>query len=164
MAKARPIPKGYQTVTPGVTIKGADAFITFCKKAFGAKVVTRMAGPDGSVMHAELLIGTSHLMIGEEMPSWGATSAATLGGTPVNLYVYVPNVDAAFKKVVNAGAKVVMPVTNQFWGDRMGAVTDPFGNKWTIATHVEDVSPREMKKRGEAWARQSQKPADKGQK
>jgi PhnB protein len=154
MAKVRPIPKGYHSVTPGLSVQGADAFIKFCKKAFGAKEVMRMAGPGGSVMHAELVIGDSHIMCGEEMPSIGNKSAKTLGGTPVQLYIFVPNCDAVFKKAIAAGAAVRMPMANMFWGDRLGSVIDPFGNTWGIATRIENLTPREMKKRGDAWMKQ----------
>src|SRR5262245_25533120 len=128
MAKVRPVPKGYHSVTPGLAVTGADAFIKFCKKAFGAKEILRMPGPGGSVMHAELKIGDSHVMCGEEMPGMGNRSAKTLGGTPIQLYIYVPNCDAVYKKALKAGATVAMPMDDMFWGDRMGSVLDPFGN------------------------------------
>ena len=153
MPKVKPIPKGYHSVTPGLAVQGADAFIKFCKKAFGAKEISRMKGPGGSVMHAELLIGDSHIMVGDEMPAMGNRSAKTLGGSPVALYVYVEKCDVTFKKAVAAGATVRMPLTDMFWGDRYGQVEDPFGNVWGIATHIEDVSPKEMKKRSAAWAK-----------
>jgi uncharacterized glyoxalase superfamily protein PhnB len=139
-------------------VKDAAAFIRFCKKAFGAREVLRMPGPGGSVMHAELTIGDSHLMVGDEMPGMGNLSAETRGGTPVTLYLYVPKVDAVFRKAVRAGATVRMAVATMFWGDRMGQVVDPFGNVWGIATRVENVSPREMKKRGAAWMAQAPAP------
>jgi PhnB protein len=148
--KVRTVPKGYQTVTPGIAVQGAAAFIAFCKKAFSAKELMRMPGPNGSVMHAEIVIGTSHLMVGDEMPGMNK-SAKTLGGSPVNLYLYVDDCDAAFKKAVKAGATVRMPLENMFWGDRMGQVSDPFGHSWSISTHIEDVSNAEMKKRGKKW-------------
>jgi PhnB protein len=154
MAKVRPVPKGYHSVTPGLAVQGADAFIKFCKKAFGAKEIMRMPGPGGAVMHAELRIGDSHIMCGDEMPGIGNKSAKALGGSPVQLYVFVPKCDAVFKKAVAAGATVRMPVANMFWGDRMGTVVDPFGNTWGIATRIENLTPREMKKRGDAWMKQ----------
>jgi PhnB protein len=150
MAKVRPIPKGYHAVTPGLSVKGAAEFIKFCQKAFGAKVIGRMAGPGGSVAHAELLIGDSHLMCGEEMPG-GNKSAASLSGTPVQLYLHVENCDKVFKKAVAAGASVRMPHGDMFWGDRMGSVVDPFGNVWGISTRIENVSPAEVRKRGKKW-------------
>jgi PhnB protein len=146
--KVKPVPKGYRTVTPGLSVQGADAFIKFCKKAFGAKEVLRMAGPGGSVMHAELEIGDSRIMIGDENPHWGNKSAKTLGGTPLTLHIYVPDCDAMVAKAVKAGATVLMPLADQFWGDRFGTVADPFGNVWAVATHGEDVDAKEMKKRG----------------
>lgn len=151
MPKVRPIPKGYRTVTPGIALKNASEFIKFCKKAFGAKEVLRMAGPNGSVMHAELLIGDSQLMLGDEMPGMGNKSAVTLGGSPVTLHLYVENCDAAFKKAVAAGATAIMPPTDMFWGDRYAKLQDAWGNSWAVATHIEDVSPQEMKKRGKKF-------------
>src|SRR5262249_2433160 len=139
--KARPIPKGYHTLTIGVTVKDAAGLITFCKKAFGAKEIARVPGPGGTVMHADLLIGDSHFMLGDENPMM--KSASALGGTPVTFHIYTENCDAMFKKAVSAGATVVMPLADQFWGDRYGRVLDPFGNMWSVGTHVEDVSPQE---------------------
>jgi uncharacterized glyoxalase superfamily protein PhnB len=146
MPKVKPIPKGYHSVTPGLSVSNADALIKFCKKAFGAKELLRMKGPGGSLMHAEIEIGNSRIMLGDENPAWGTKSAKTLGGTPVSLYIYTDNCDAMFKKAVGAGAAVKMPPTDMFWGDRYGQVEDPFGNLWGIATHVKDVDPKEMKK------------------
>ena len=145
--KVRPIPKEYHSVTPGLAVKDADAFIKFCKKAFGAREMVRMPGPGGGVMHAELQIGDSRIMTGDETPGFATKAARTLGGTPVNLMIYVEKADAVFKKALAAGATVAMPMSDMFWGDRYGCVTDPFGNVWGIATHIEDVPPREMKKR-----------------
>jgi len=153
MAKVRPIPKGYHSLTPGLSVQGADAFIKFCKKAFGAKEKLRMPGPGGSVMHAELTIGDSNVMVGEEMPM-GNKSAKTLGGNPIQLYIYVKNCDAVYKKALAAGATVRMPMADMFWGDRMGSVTDPFGNTWGIATRKKNLTPREMKKAGDAFMAQ----------
>jgi PhnB protein len=152
--KVRPVPKGYHAVTPGLAVRGADKFIAFCRKGFGAKEVMRMPGPGGAVMHAELLIGDSRIMVGDEIPGMSNKSAAALGGSPVTFFVYVEKCDAVFKKAVAAGATVRMPMENMFWGDRMGQVMDPFGNTWAIASRIEDLSPREMKKRGEAWMKQ----------
>ncbi|MFN7920417.1 MAG: VOC family protein [Bryobacteraceae bacterium] len=160
MAKVRPIPKGYTTITPGIAIQGADAFIKFCKKAFGAKEIMRMAGPvKGSVMHAEIEIGNSRFMCGDESPSMGNRSAVTLGGTPVTFHIYVENVDKAFPKAIKAGATAIMPPTDMFWGDRYSQVQDPFGNKWALATHIEDMTPAEMKKRGAKWMKAMASPA-----
>jgi uncharacterized glyoxalase superfamily protein PhnB len=154
MPKVKPIPKGYGTVTPGLAIQGASDFIKFCKKVFGAKEITVMKGPGNSIMHAELQIGTSRIMLGEEMPSFGTISAKTIGGSPVTLNVYVENCDAVFAKALKAGATAVMPPADMFWGDRYARLTDPFGNHWSVATHIEDVSPAEMRKRGKAFAKQ----------
>ena len=147
LKKVRPVPKGYHTVSPALCVQGADAFIKFCKKAFGAKEIMRMTGPGGSVMHAEIEIGDSRLMVGDENPQWGNKSAKTLSGTPVTLHIYVPDCDAVVAKAVKAGATVGMPLADQFWGDRYGSVVDPFGNVWGVGTHIEDVDDKEIKKR-----------------
>src|SRR5687768_11632506 len=143
-SKVGPIPKGYHSVTPGLALRDTAAAIEFYKKAFGAKEKARMLGPDGKVMHAELQIGNSQIMVGEEMPQMGHPSPQTLGGTAVNLYVYVNNVDKAFEQAVKAGATIVMPVTDMFWGDRHGAVKDPFGHGWGLATRKRNLSSKEM--------------------
>ena len=153
MLKVRPIPKGQHIVTPGLAVQGADGFIKFCKKAFGAKELHRLSGPGGSVMHAEIEIGDSRIMVGDESPGMGNKSAKTLGGSPVSLHVYTKECDAVFKKAVAAGATPLMPPTDMFWGDRYGRIEDPFGNTWGIATHIEDVTPQEMKKRAKAFAK-----------
>ena len=159
MAKVRPVPKGYHTLTPGLSVRDAGGFIKFCKKAFGAKEVDRMLGPGGSIMHAELTIGDSHIMCGEEMPGMGGKSAATLGSTPVQLYIYVENCDKVFKKAVAAGGTVTMPLADMFWGDRMGSLVDPFGNRWAVSTRIENMSPAEMRKRGKKWMAEMAKQA-----
>jgi PhnB protein len=125
---------------------GARA-IDFYKRAFGATELFRMPTPEGKIAHAELQLGTSRLMLASEYPEMGAKSPATLGGSPVGLYVYVEDADNGFARAVDAGAKVERPLQNQFYGDRSGTVRDPFGHQWTIATHVEDVSPEEMERR-----------------
>lgn len=147
MAKVKPVPKGYHTLTAGLTVQDAAAFIKFCKKAFGATEVMKMAGPGGSIMHADLLIGDTHIMCGDEMPGMGKQSAKSLGNTPLTLHIYVADCDAALKKALKAGATVRMPMADMFWGDRYGTVEDPFGNVWALATHIEDVDPKEMKRR-----------------
>ncbi len=135
-------------MTASITIGGADGFIKFCKKAFGAKELMRMKGPGGSVMHSELQIGDSRIMVGDEMPGpMGKKSAKALGGTPLTLFLYVPDCDAVVAKAVKEGAVTRMPLTDMFWGDRYGTLEDPFGNIWGIATHIEDVDPKEMTKR-----------------
>ena len=140
--------EGYQTVTAALTVRnGADA-IEFYKKAFGAEEIMRVPGPDGkSLMHAEIRVGNSRIMLGDESPAMGCLAPVTLGGPGGSLYVYVPDVDAAFKRAVAAGAKVLMPVTDMFYGDRFGQVEDPSGHRWGLATHVEEVAPEEMMRR-----------------
>jgi PhnB protein len=147
----KPIPPGYHTVTPYLTVKGAGQAIEFYKRAFGAQEVERMAGPDGkSVMHAELKIGDSIVMLSDEFPQMGTRSPQTLGGSSGYLFLYVSDVDAAFKRAVDAGAKATMPPADMFWGDRFAKVSDPFGHEWGMATHKEDLSPEEIRKRGQA--------------
>jgi PhnB protein len=149
MSKVSYIPKDYNTVTPYLIIKGAAQAIEYYKKVFGATETVRMNGPDGKVGHAELKIGNSHIMLADENPSMGQghTSAATIGQSPVSLYVYLPDVDAVVKRATAEGAKVLKPVEDQFYGDRSGFIQDPFVHLCGIATHVEDVSPQEMKER-----------------
>jgi Uncharacterized protein conserved in bacteria len=146
----KPIPDGYHTVTPYIVCRGAAKAIEFYAKAFGAKEMFRMPMPDGSIAHAEIQIGDSMLMLGDENPEMGAVSPQTLNGTPVNIFLYVKDVDAAFQQAVKAGATSVMPPTDMFWGDRYSKLTDPFGHSWSIATHKEDVAPEEMGKRAAA--------------
>ena len=156
--KVSPIPKGYHTVTPGLAVRNAAQAIEFYKKAFGAKEKARMYGPDGkTIMHAEIKIGDSHIMLGEEMPQMNHLSPQTLNGTPVNLYVYVKDLDKVFNQAVKAGATVAMPVMDAFWGDRNGQVIDPFGHKWGIATRKRDVSEKEMRKAAQEWFAQQAK-------
>ena len=149
--KVKPIPEGYHAITPYLSIKGASDAIEFYKAAFGATEIMRFDGPGGSVCHAEIKIGDSPVMLGDENPEWGAVSPQTLGGTPAGLCIYVPNVDEVFNQAVATGAKVERPVQDQFYGDRSGTVIDPFGHKWTVATHIEDVSAEEMQRRMAAW-------------
>lgn len=149
--KVSPIPQGYHTATPYLVCRDAGRAIDFYVKAFGAKEVVRMPGPDGKVMHGEFRIGDSMVMIGEEMPAYGAKSPQSLGGSPVNIFLYVPNVDKAFAQAVAAGCTVTMPLADQFWGDRYGKLSDPFGHLWGLATHTEDVAPKEMARRQEEF-------------
>lgn len=148
---AKPIPDGYHTVTPYLYVKGAADAIEFWKKAFGATEVLRMPGPDGTVMHAEIKIGDSILMLAEEMPEWGNKSPKTLGGPSGGYCIYLNDVDAAFAKAIAAGATVLRPVQDQFYGDRSGTVTDPFGHTWTLATHKEDLTPEQITQRFEEF-------------
>jgi PhnB protein len=145
-----PIPSWFRGPTPYLVVKGAASAIDFYVKAFGARESVRMPGPGGTVMHAEIEIAGGRVMLSDEMQ--GARSPKSLGGTPVSLFLYVRDVDAAFKQAVAAGAKEKTPPSTMFWGDRWGALTDPFGHEWQIATHVEDVSPQEMQKRMAALA------------
>jgi PhnB protein len=142
-----PIPAGYHSVTPYITVRGAAKAIEFYKAAFGATEIMKFAMPDGTVAHAEVEIGGSRIMLGDEMPAYGNRGPESLGGASGGLCIYLPNVDAAFAKAVAAGAKVFRPVQDQFFGDRSGTVIDPFGHVWTLATHVEDVSAEEMYRR-----------------
>jgi PhnB protein len=147
MNKVSYIPKEYHSVTPYLVIKGAAQAIDYYKKVFGATEVVRMDGPDGRVGHAELQIGDSRIMLADENPQMGYKSASTIGASPVSLYLYMPDVDSVVKKAVAEGAKILKPVETQFYGDRSGFFQDPFGHQWGVATHVEDVSPQEMKER-----------------
>ena len=148
--KIRAIPDGYHTITPHLVIKGAEKAVEFYQKAFGAELKGGVfKGPDGKVMHAELRIGDSTLMLADEFPGMGDTlSPQTLGGTTSTLNIYTDNVDQLFDRAIKAGARVTMPLANQFWGDRYGQVKDPFGHAWALAQHVEDVAPAEMERRG----------------
>jgi PhnB protein len=148
MVKA--IPDGYHTVTPYLTIRNATAALDFYKKAFGADELFRIASPQGKIGHAEIRIGDSAIMLSDEFPEMGATSPQSLNGSPVMLHLYVEDADALITRAVNAGARLDRPVANQFYGDRGGMVTDPFGHKWWIATHVEDVPPDELERRAAA--------------
>jgi PhnB protein len=149
-----PIPAGYSTVVPYISMKGASDAIAYYKKAFGAEELVRMPMPDGKVGHAELKIGDSIVMLADEMdhPDAIAKSPPTLGGVTAGLCLYVADCDALFNRAVEAGGKVRRPLTNQFYGDRSGTVEDPFGHIWTISTHVEDVPPEEMRRRMEQFA------------
>lgn len=141
------IPEGYSSVTPYLVIDGAAEAIEFYKEAFGAIEVMRMPGPGGKIGHAEIKIGDSFIMLADEHPEQGHRGPKSIGGTPVGLMIYVPDVDSMFRKAVSLGAKETRPVEDQFYGDRSGSLTDPFGHNWMISTHVEDVSPEEMERR-----------------
>lgn len=144
------IPDGYHTLTPYLVVKGAREALAFYQKALGATELYSMPGPDGSVMHAELQVGTSRLMLAEENPETGTKSPESVGGSPVSVFIYTENVDDLVKQAAAAGATVTMPAADQFWGDRMGAFQDPFGHQWTAATHTEDVPIEEMENRMKA--------------
>jgi PhnB protein len=142
----KPVPEGYHTLTPFLTVRDAVRAIEFYKQAFGAQERGVMKGPDGKVMHAELMIGDSIVMLSDEFPEFGALSPESSGGAGMGLHIYVDGVDAAFDRAVKAGAQVEMPVSDQFWGDRYGKLKDPFGHKWSIATHTKDMSGDEIKR------------------
>jgi PhnB protein len=150
----KPIPDGYHSVTPYLIISGAGAAIEFYKRAFGATELLRMPGPGGKVMHAEIKIGDSPIMLADEMPEMGYRGPQALGGTPVSIMLYVQDVDKTFNQAVAAGAKVMRPLQDQFYGDRSGTVTDPYGHVWTIGTHKEDLTPEEIDRRFEAQMKQ----------
>src|SRR5437016_4831980 len=155
--QVKPVPEGYHTVTPYLTVNDGARAIDFYKRAFGAQETVRMDGLPGKIGHAELKIGDSMIMLSDEMPGGGCRAPQSLGGTTVNLFLYVTDVDSAFDQAVKAGAKADMPPSNMFWGDRFGRLTDPFGHSWSLATHVEDVAPAEMQKRTkEAMAKMAQ--------
>jgi PhnB protein len=146
----KPIPEGYHTVTPYLSVDDAAQAIEYYKKAFGAKERVRMAAPGGKIGHAELEIGDSLVMLADALPQFTTRPPKELGGTSVSIFIYVEDVDAVVKRAVDEGATITMEVADQFWGDRFGALTDPFGHLWTIATHVEDVAPEEVAERAEA--------------
>jgi len=145
MASVKPIPDGMHTVTPHLVCAGAADAIEFYKKAFNAVEVGRLPGPQGRLMHAAIRIGDSHVMLVDEMPEWGAFGPKSLKGSPVTIHLYVEDVDAFVARAVAAGAKITMPVADMFWGDRYGKIEDPFGHYWSVATHIRDVTPEEMK-------------------
>jgi PhnB protein len=147
MADVKPIPEGYPRVSPYLCVDGADEAIKFYSDVFGASERMRMGGPDGKIGHAELQFGDSLIMLADEFPEMGVQSPRTVGGTPVMLSVYVEDVDATYERALAAGAKALRQVENQFYGDRSGQFEDPFGHRWSIATHVEDVPPDEMARR-----------------
>ncbi len=146
------VPEGFRSVTPHMTLKDAAVAIEFYKKAFGAEELLRMLGPGGQgVMHAEIKIGDSVIMLADEFPGCGAMAPTSLNGTTMAILLYVEDVDKAFNRAVEAGATSAMPVADMFWGDRYGVVTDPFGHRWSIATHIEDVSPEQCAERAEKF-------------
>lgn len=151
--KPAPIPEGAEGATPYLYIRGAAKALDFYKRAFGAKEEMRMDGPNGTVGHAEIAIGRAHVMLADENVAMNAPSPDTLGGTSASIYVYVEDVDAFFQRAVGAGATVLKPVADQFYGDRSCFLKDPFGHQWGFATHVEDVSPEEMQRRAAAMAK-----------
>jgi len=155
MNEVKPIPEGFRTVTPGLTVAGCTVAIEFYKKAFGAEELSVMPAPDGrSVWHAELRIGDSVVMLSDEMPGMSPQPPSREHHSPVSFYLYVPDCDSAFERAVAAGAEPLSPVSEMFWGDRLGQVVDPFGFRWTLATRVKNLSQEEMRRAGEEFAKQ----------
>ena len=150
-----PIPDGYNSVTPYLVIKGAAEALEFYKSVFGATELMRFDGPNGTLAHAEIKIGNSPIMISDEWPDMGFRGPKSIGGSPVGIMIYVEDADAMFAKAVAAGGTVTKPLQDQFYGDRSGSITDPWGHMWTIATHIEDVSPEEIERRMKAMTPQA---------
>jgi PhnB protein len=150
--QVKPIPQGYHTVTPYLTLSDTARALDFYKRAFGAQEVMRMEMPGGKIGHAEIKIGDSIIMLADEMPNAGSRSPQSLGGTTAGIFLYVENVDTTFNQAVSAGAQVEAPLADMFWGDRYGRLKDPFGHSWSVATHKEDVAPAEMSKRMQEYA------------
>lgn len=144
MPQVKPVPEGMRTVTPHLVCAGAADAIEFYKNAFGAVETARLPGPEGKIAHAMIRIGDSDVMLVDEFPEMGSVSPESLKGSPVTLHLYVDDVDATVERAVKAGAKIAMPVTDMFWGDRYGKLADPFGHHWSVATHIRDVSMEEM--------------------
>ncbi|MEM3144130.1 MAG: VOC family protein [Candidatus Nitrosotenuis sp.] len=156
----RPIPEGYNTITVSLAVKNASDAIEFYKKAFGAQELSRFLMPDEkTIMHAQIKIGNSILMLADEMPNMGCLSPQTLGGTAMSLFMYVEDADKTFAQAVAAGAQPLMPMMDAFWGDRFGSIQDPFGHIWGIATHKHDLAPEQIKKAGLELFKHVQKPA-----
>jgi len=151
-SQVKPIPQGFHTATPYLTLNDAARAIDFYKRAFGAQEVMRMNGPGGKIGHAEIKIGDSIIMLADEMPGSGSRSPQSLSGTTAGIFLYVENADAVFNQAVSAGAQVEAPLADMFWGDRFGSLKDPFGHSWSVATHKEDVAPAEMSKRMQEFA------------
>jgi PhnB protein len=157
--KVKAVPEGSHTITAHLCVNGAEKAIEFYQKAFGAELRALHKTPNGQVMHASLKIGDSTLMLADENPGMGCPSPQSLGGSPVVLNIYVEDVDRLFKEAVAAGAKVTMPLANQFWGDRYGQIVDPFGQSWALGSHIEDVAPEEMERRANAMFAEMSKKA-----
>ena len=150
-SNVKPVPEGYRTVTPNLLLRDAAKAIEFYKSAFGAREISRFNMPDGKIGHAEITIGNSTVMLADETPQAGCRAPTALNGTTVSFFLYVENADATVQQAVKAGATVTMPVADMFWGDRMGQVQDPFGHRWSVATHKEDLSPAQIEQRGQEF-------------
>ncbi len=146
-----PFPEGFHTATPGLVVSDSKEAIEFYKNAFGATEIYRFPTPDGKIMHAMIQIGDSKVMMSDEFPEMGAKSPKTVGGTPVNIHLYVEDADKTFNQAVEAGAKVDLPMMDAFWGDRYGKITDPFGHSWSIATPLKSLSAEEIQKAGNEY-------------
>jgi PhnB protein len=155
---SKPIPQGMHSVTPHLVCAGAADAIEFYKKAFGAVESVRLPGPGGKLMHAAIRIGDSTVMLADESPEWGSLGPKSLKGSPVTIHLYVEDADKFVERAAKAGAKVTMPVSEQFWGDRYGKIEDPFGHHWSVATHVRDVTPKEMDEAMKEMAKSMPKP------
>jgi len=155
--QVKPIPEGYHSVTPYLAVQDGARAIDFYKRAFGAAEIMRMNGPDGNVGHAEIKIGDSIIMLGTAPPNSGLNTPETLRASTVNIFLYVPDVDTVYNQALASGAREVQRPENMFWGDRYGRLTDPFGHSWSIATHVEEVSPEEMGRRAQEAAKSAQR-------
>lgn len=153
MANVKPIPEGYSTVTPSITMRDTEKAVEFYKRAFGAELVGGlMRGPDGKVMHTEIRIGNSLIMMNDEV--MGSRSAETQGGSPISFYLYFEDADAVYQRAVAAGAQGAMPCTDMFWGDRVGQVIDPYGLRWNVATHIKDLTPEEIQRGQEEFMKE----------
>ena len=158
--RVKPVPEGHHTVTPHLVVRGGADAIEFYKKAFEAVELSRMEMPDGRIAHAEIRIGDSPVMLSDEFPEWGSQSPLSLGGCPGGVFIYVEKVDEVFDRAVAAGAEVKMAPADQFWGDRFGKVTDPFGHLWAIATRIEDLTDEEIHARAAQWHAQASAAAE----
>jgi PhnB protein len=157
-SQVKRVPEGFHTITPGLVVNGAQKAIEFYKEAFGAEIISVKTDPDGAkVLHSEIKIGDSRFFVNDEFPEMGACGPKTVGGSPVSLNMYVEDADAVFNKAVAAGATVLMPLADQFWGDRWGMVTDPFGHIWSVASHVADISEEDIDKASEEYFNKSGK-------
>lgn len=157
----QPVPPGFHTITPSLTVRNGAQAMEFYKKALGAEERMRMAGPDGKITHAELKIGDSIIFLNDESPAMGSNSPQTLGGATGGFYLYVEDVDNAFQRAIDAGGKSTCPVTDMFWGDRMGNFTDPYGYAWTLATHTQDMTEQETEEGAKAFYAQMAEMAQK---
>lgn len=154
---AKPIPDGFHSITPYLNINGAREALEFYKKAFGAVEAARLTMPDGKIAHAQITIGDSQVMLSDAFTEWGTKGPDSLGGTPVSICLYVPDVDASVARAVEAGAKVIMPLADQFYGDRAARLQDPFGHIWHLATHKVDMSTQEQQRKMDEWMQQQPK-------